>query len=164
MGRLTRGGLNFGRNLRLNVLIGGMLFTFNNLITQASFRPLQTLHTETPINNDGDPVRDVTYEGCEVDITLTRQNGQIDALYKALVQNFRNGGAKPDVTLTRTVVNPNGSADRDIWKDGTIEVKHLGTYKHSDTVNDISITITFSSVSDVGGVALPALNTVVAQL
>lgn len=163
-GRLTRGGLNFGRNLRLDVLIGGQLFVFNNLITQASFRPLQTLHTELPLNNDGIAVRDVTYEGVEVDMTLTRQNGQVDGLFKALMLNFQQGGAKPDVTMTRTVVNPNGSADRDVLKDGTIEIPHLGTYRHNDTVNDLNIKITFSSFAETGGAALPNLNSVVAQL
>lgn len=164
MGALTKGGLNFGRNLALDVIIGGVPFPINNLLTVAGRRPMQTLHTELPINNDGVAVRDVTYEGIEVTLRLTRQNGQIDALFFALYNNFKLGGPKPDVTLTETIVNPNGSADRHIYSDGVIEIKNLGTFQHNDAVNDVEITITFSDGQDVGGATLPNLNTQVALL
>ena len=155
----SAGSFNVGRDLTFRFVVNSQVFNISNaLITEISRSVKSNLHEVIPINNDGKPVFRTTYAGYDYDLHLTRQNGQMDLLIDALVQNYYNGGTPPIVTALETIRNPDQSVDQFQLLAGSIVPSSLGAFKGADPVNDVQIKVVFAERNPVGGAVTSAVN------
>lgn len=157
-GPYTANSFNIGRDMSFSIVVNGQAFNFLGLVTDYNRKALSHLHEVIPANNDGIPVRRVTFSGYEYEMHLTRQDATVDLLVDALEQNYFQGSAPPVVSATETIRNPNQSVDQWQLTGGTILPESLGSFKGADPVNDVSLRVVFSQRNYVGGNPTNAVN------
>ncbi len=155
----SAGSFNVGRDYSFRFVVNSQVFNIpSSLITDVNRKATSHLHEVIPINNDGKPVFRTTYSGYDYEIHFTRQNGQLDLLVDALMQNYYTGGFPPVVTALETARNPDGSVDQFQLLGGAIVPQSLGSFKGADPVNDVHIQIRFAERNAVGGASTSAVN------
>ena len=155
----TAGSFNVGRDYSFRFVINAQVFNISNaLIMEVQRKINSNLQEIIPLNNDGKPVFRTTYSGYEIHLHLARQNGQMDLMFDALVQNYYTGGVPPTVTALETVRNPDQSVDQFQLLGGAIAPESMGAFKGAEQVNDVTLKIKFAERNPVGGAASSLVN------
>jgi hypothetical protein len=130
------GKFNLGRDVSVQVTVGGNVISQFGFHTDTHFRPQWTEAKVRPTNNGGVYVVRPIFGGYEVEIQFARVNGVADNLMQYLEDNFKAGGADPTVTMQETVNNDDGSMDQYVYINGAILPQDAGSFKGVDEVSE----------------------------
>jgi hypothetical protein len=145
---------NVGRDYSFKFVVNGQTFALaGSLITDVNRKMQSHLHEVIPLNNNGIPVFRVTFSGYEYEVHITRQNGAMDQLFDALMNNYYNGSVPPTVTCQETVRNPDQSVDQYMLLNGAIVPESMGSFKGADPVNDVTLRLRFGQRLSQNGAA-----------
>jgi hypothetical protein len=126
---------NIGRDLTISVSVNGNVIQQFGLHIDTHFTPQWTEAKVRPTNNGGVFVARAIFGGYEVTLQFARVNGVGDDLAQWLEDNFKAGGADPDISMLETVVNSDGSRNQYNYINGTIIPTDGGSFKGVDEVN-----------------------------
>lgn len=124
-----------GRDLSIQMTVGGNTIQQFGLHTDTHFQPQWTLRKVTPTNYGGIPVARAIYEGTDVEVQFARVNGIADTLFQFLQDNWVAGNPDVVVTMQETVRNQDGTITQVNYLNGTVYPTDAGSYKGTEEVS-----------------------------
>lgn len=147
---ITAAGFNVGTEWDLTLVVNGQVLNEVGLIESRDRKVLATLIDVVPANNNGRPVRRVTYQGFKCTYAVVRQDDTFDDLVDALVDAYHNQAANAFFSGTETVIN-NGVASQWQYSTGVIHPDGLGNVKGADKTDGVTFDVYWTDRAKIRG-------------